>query len=111
MRVTVDKIAEGLATYIDRELVPKVPGIRKWILGMSGAYATKIAENMMKENQKILVSAGIMAEDGMVDIDTFVSHLKRSADMNGPVTEHFPLFGDVTFDSSDVDKLYSYIIN
>ena len=111
MKVTVNQISEGIATYIDRELVPKVPGIRKWVLGMSGAYVLKVAQDMIEENRKLLVSAGIMSEDGMIDIDTLASQLKRSAATNGPVTEHFPILGDITFDSSDVDKLHTYIVS
>ena len=111
MKVTVDRIAEGVATYIDRELVPKVPGIRKWVLGMSGAYAIKMVQDKVAENKNLLTSIGIMSEDGMVDIDTLAANMKRSAQENGAVTEHFPMLGDITFDSGDVEKLYTYIIS
>lgn len=111
MRVTVNQVSEGIATYIDRELVPKVPGIRKWILGMSGAYVSKISQSMIENNRKILVSSGIMSEDGMIDIDTLITQLKISATANGPVTEHIPILGDITFDSTDIDKLHTYIVS
>lgn len=111
MKVTVGQVAQGVATYIDRELVPKVPGIRKWVLGISGAYAGKMIEEKVDEYRDLLISIGVMEEDGMIDIDTLASHLKKSAAVNGPVTEHFPMLGDITFDSGDVDKLHTYIVS
>lgn len=110
MKVTVNQISEGLGSYIDNELMPKVPGIRKWMLGVAGVYAGKMVSDRIKENRKLLESAGIMSEDGMVDIDKFMPYMKAMADKSGPVTEHVSLLGDITFDSSDVEKLYSYIV-
>lgn len=110
MKVTVSQISEGLARYIDNELVPKVPGIRKWFLGVAGAYAGKIVEEKIGENKEVLVGVGIMDEDGMVDLDRFMPHLKAIAKESGPVTEHIAMLGDLTFNASDVELLYSYIV-
>ena len=52
-----------------------------------------------------------MSEDGMIDIDTLITQLKISATANGPVTEHIPILGDITFDSTDIDKLHTYIVS
>lgn len=109
MKVTMQQISEGVARYIDSELVPKVPGIRKWMLGVAGAFAGKIVENAMRDYSSLLSGAGIIGEDGMVDLDKFMPSFKSQANKSGPVTEHLPMLGDITFDSSDVDKLYSYI--
>lgn len=111
MKVTVDQISEGVATYVDRELVPKAPGIRKWMLGLSGAYLGKMVADKAREHKDLLVGMGLMTEDGLVDIDQLASHMKRTASMSGPVTEHFPVIGDITFDSSDIDKLHTYIVS
>ena len=110
MKVTVNQVSEGLASYIDHELVPKVPGIRKWVLGVAGAYAGSMVVEKIKEHKDLLTSLGIMTEDGMVDIDKVMPYMKTMANQSGPVSEHFPMIGDVRFDASDVDKLYSYII-
>ena len=110
MKVTVNQISEGLAKYIDNELVPKVPGVRKWALGLAGAYAGKAIQDKISENSKLLSSLGIMSEDGMVDVDMVLPYIKSMATQSGPVSEHVPMIGDIRFDSSDVDKLYSYIV-
>lgn len=110
MKVTVQQVSEGIGRYIDNELVPKVPGVRKWMLAVAGVYAGKMAGDKISENSKLLKSVGIMSEDGMVDIDKFLPYMKSIAAQGGPVTEHIAMLGDITFDASDVDKLYSYIV-
>ncbi len=110
MKVTVAQISEGLARYIDNELVPKVPGVRKWLLGAAGAYVGKAMADKVEENRKTLESVGIMSEDGMIDIDQLIPRLKATAASSGPVTEHIAMLGDITFDSSDIDRLHSYIV-
>lgn len=110
MKVTVNQISEGVGRYIDGELMPKVSGIRKWFLGVAGVYAGKMVEDKIAEHRDVLINAGIMSEDGMVDIDRFMPQLKAMAAESGPVTEHVSMLGDITFDSSDVEKLYSYIV-
>ena len=109
MKVTVQQISEGVGRYIDNELMPKVPGIRKWMLGIAGIYSGQMIETKIKEYGSVLKSVGIMSEDGMIDIDKFLPHMKAIASQSGPVTEHIALLGDITFDASDVEKLYSYI--
>ena len=109
MRVTPAQISDGIARYVDSELVPKMPGVRKWILGISGAYLGAMAEQKIRENEQMLRSIGIMSDDGMIDIDSLRTRLMSTASSTGPVTEHMPLFGDVTFNSSDVEKLFSFI--
>ena len=111
MKVTVDQISEGVARYVDMELVPKVPGLRKWVLGAFGGYAVKMVKDKAMESREMLESAGLMDADGLVDLDALYSSLRKTAGASGPVTEHLPMLGDVTFDSSDIDKLYTYIRN
>lgn len=111
MKVTINQISEGLARYIDQELVPKVPGIRKWMLGLAGGYAGQMLQGKAAENKVFLESLGVMDADGMIDIDALHTRLKAAADSSGTVTEHIPMIGDVTFDSSDIDRLKSYIVS
>ena len=109
MKVTVNQISEGLGRYIDSELMPKVPGIRKWMLGVAAVYAGQMVNAKIAENAKLLKSVGIMTEDGMIDLDKFMPYMKSLAAESGPVTEHISMLGDITFDSSDVEKLYQHI--
>lgn len=111
MKVTVQQISEGIGRYIDNELMPKVPGIRKWMLGVAGIYAGKMVGDKIMENKALLTSAGIMSEDNMVEIDRFMPYMKKMADQSGPVTEHISVLGDITFDATDVEKLYTYIVS
>lgn len=110
MKVTVQQISEGIGRYIDNELMPKVAGIRKWMLGVAGIYAGQMASDKIVGSSDLLKSVGIMSEDGMIDLDKFMPYVKSMASQSGPVTEHISMLGDITFDASDVDKLYQYIL-
>lgn len=111
MTVTVRQLSDGIAAYIDREMIPRISGLRKWGLGLAGGYAASIVESWIGQNRKMLSDIGIMTEDGMVNIDDLASRMKKTAAEYGPVTEHLPLIGDATFDASDIDKLHTYIIS
>ena len=111
MRVTVQKAAEGLATYFDRELVPKTPGLRKWGLGLLGARAGKMVQYLADKHSDMLMAIGIMNDDKTIEADELMAELKRIASSTGPVTESIPVFGSWTFDAGDIDKLYTYIIS
>ena len=110
MKVTMQQVSDGVARYIDRDLVPKAQGFGKWVIGLSGAYSTAIVQTMMSEHKGLLSSLGIMSEDGMIEIDDLASNLKSVASSVGPVTHHIPIVGDVTFDVSDIERLHSYIV-
>ena len=111
MKVTAEQVAQGLAAYIDRELLPQIPGLRKWGLGFLAARSVQLVQHYMTQYKDVLSLIGVMGDDGMIDIDTVAAEMKRIAATQGPVTEHLPIFGDVTFTVSDIDKLHTYIVN
>ena len=61
------------------------------------------------DNKDMLVKAGYMTEDGMVDIDTIASKAKEVARTTGSVTENLPMLGDVTFTIDDIEALRNCI--
>lgn len=107
--VTLEKAKEGLAMYADKEIVSKIPGVKKWIVALSIPSIILAIEEMICNNKSILVKAGYITEDNMVDIDKVHLELKTIASRTGTVTEHFPIIGDVIFSDHDVDALRAYL--
>jgi hypothetical protein len=110
MKVTIEQMKEGLARYIDAEFTSRLQGFSKWVVPIaSTAIINKKADSLLSENKEILMSLGYMTPDGMIDIDKISNDLIAVANSTGPVTEHFPILGDVTFSASDIESLKRHI--
>lgn len=110
MQVTQQQLMEGLARYVDGEFVGKMQGLRKWAVALASAPLVLEAGNQIEKNKAMLVSAGYLTEDGMVDVDRLYSDAMAIAQKTGSVTEHIPMVGDVTFSASDIEALRNCII-
>lgn len=102
--VTPERIASGISTYVDNEILPQLPTIKAIGLGTVVSLYVRQIPDLIK---KIPGSIGITDESGMIDIDT-VRDVLRSR-FNEPVSIDIPMIGKMTFDQSEVDKLCRYI--
>lgn len=109
MVVTVDQMHDGMARYVDRELVDRASGIMKWGIALIGTNAIDMACKAMRDNCQMLHSLGYMTEDGLVELDKLYEELSAIAKEKGEVVQHLPVAGDVKFTSSDIDLLRRYI--
>lgn len=105
MMVTQEQLKEGLARYIDTEFVSKVQGLRKWGIALATSPLILSLGERIEDSKAMLVSAGYLTEDGMVDIDRLYADAMEVARRTGSVTEHLPIVGDVTFTSTDIESL------
>jgi hypothetical protein len=81
--------------------------------------AARIAIGRLYENQQsvltflqnngIVRAFGVIDSDGDVDIDRLCTDLKREIQKKKKIQVAIPGFGKMSFDASDVDKLYNYI--
>ena len=109
--VTLERAKDGIASYIEKEIISKIQGTRKWMVALSVPSLLVYLDEMIAKNMNLLVKAGYMTEDSMVDVDRLYSELRTIASKTGTVTEHFPLIGDVMFSIDDIDSLRSCILN
>lgn len=108
--VTLEQTKAGIASYIEREIIAKIQGAKKWMVALSVPSILALIDETTEKNKGILIRSGYLTEDGMVDIDKLYSELRLIASKTGTVTEHFPIIGDVMFSISDIDSLKSCII-
>lgn len=112
--VTFDQIERGVAAYLDNELMPMIPeqGFQKIIAGTAISLMIKKTSGkfeMFRENQFVKMM-GVIDESGNVDVETLKDELKKQVPDAGVKVE-VPMIGMLTFHKTDVDKLYSYIVN
>lgn len=112
MKYNSEQILNGLISYADHEIIDKLPTSGKWVVGTAIGMMSNKAE-VFVENIKantIVQMLGIVDEDGMIDADTLISAMRSSADKYGKISVDVPLIGRLSFSSSDVDSLRSYIV-
>ena len=104
------KVIQGIANYIDAELVGKLAGSWKaWLLGGMAVIAMTRAEQIFQGIKYNPAMAALGLVDGEnVNVDILFSELRKQA-QKGTATATLPVIGPVTFTAADVDALYRYI--
>jgi hypothetical protein len=109
--MTFEKVLDGAVRFINENVIP---GMNDW-----QEIAARIAIGRLYENQQsvltflqnngIVRAFGVIDSDGDVDIDRLCADLKREIQKKKKIQVAIPGFGKMSFDASDVDKLYNYI--
>lgn len=106
--VTISQVREGVALYVEKELVSKLNGLVKW--GFAFASNQIISSLDISKYLEYGKQMGYVTQDSMVDIDRLCTDFMRIAREQGSVVQHFAVIGDVTFTERDIDLLRSYIL-
>lgn len=104
------KVINGVANYIDTEIVDKITGWQKWVVGSGVGIALSNATNLfnqLKENEFIKM-LGVIDKNDKIDVDKIYKEMKKQA-KKGSITFNAPMIGAVTLNEQDVDKLYNLI--
>lgn len=104
------RVLNGLAAFVDRELLPALNGSWKaWLLGgMTGIVAAQ-GEAIFNQYKGMPLLASLRLVDGEnINIDLIHAELRKQA-QKGTATISLPIIGPVTFGSADVEKLFQYI--
>lgn len=103
-------VIDGVIRFIDEDLLPKIPGLNKWLIGTAAGIMANKSEELFKEleHNPLIKSLGIM-KDSRIDISCIYKELVRQAE-KGEIIIEIPMIGDIKLDHKDVEKLYMYII-
>lgn len=110
--VSIDKIEQGIAAYLDGELMPQLPnsGFEKVLAGTAISLFIRRSGKIIEryKDNKAVQMLGIMDADGNVDVDVLAEELKKNFPKDGMKLD-IPIIGAMTFHKEDVDKLHEYI--
>lgn len=109
--VTMTQIQNGLAKYIDSEIVASMPGWQKWVFGAAAAIALEnlpATINRWKDHELVKM-LGVIDENGNIDMPKVYQGIKRQS-AKGPVSFDVPGMGTLTLHDADVDKIYNMIM-
>ena len=110
--VSIEQVQNGIANYIDAEIVAKMTGWQKWAVGTAAGVVLQRAPKLYEQarSHPLIQAMGVIDGEGMIDADTLHKELKVQA-QSGPISVDIPKAGTVKFSEADVDKLFAMIKN
>ena len=105
-----NKVINGVAKYIDTEIVDKISGWKKWVIGSGVGIALSNATEVFNKlkNNEVVKLLNIIDNDDKIDVDKIYKELKKQA-QKGAITFDMPMIGPITLNQHDVDRLYELI--
>lgn len=107
---TYDQVYKGIERFVETEVLNKVPGWKKWVIGTGIEMAIMNGTNIfnsLKENE-LVTMLNIIDENDHINISDLYKCLRKQAEQ-GPIVLDIPLIGTMTFSRDDIDKLHFYI--
>lgn len=104
------RVMQGIAAYIDNEIVSQMSGSWKsWVIGSAAGIALSRADEMLTNlaANPIVKALGLIDGEN-IDVETIYEELRRQA-QRGAATVELPMLGAITFSVADVDSLYRHI--
>lgn len=106
--VTIDMIKNGVAMYLDENIMSKYPsgGWQKVLAGSVAAVAINNYADKLRDNAAVQ-AIGLM-DNGQVDIDMLAEEVKQRIPPGG-MHVSIPMLGDAVFHGADIDDLVETI--
>lgn len=107
--VSVAKLEKGIASFLDAEIMPKLPadGIERVLTGTVASLMIKKSMKSLTDN-KALKMLGVQDDKGDIDVDTLAEEFKKNIQKDGFRVD-IPVIGCMVFHESDVDTLLKHI--
>lgn len=110
--VTKEQFMNGLLTYIDNEIIPKLSTAGKWGVGafvvLASSNGINIINSMLQND--VAKALCITNDDGFIDIDLLSKALTTSSKQYGNLQICIPVLGTMTFGEADIESAKRYII-
>ena len=103
-------VLKGIAKYIDNEIIAKINGWQKWVMGAGvGILLSNSTEfyNNLTQNEFVKM-LNVIDKNGEIDVDKIYEEIKKQAQKSS-ITFNAPIVGMITLNEKDVDKIYKYI--
>ena len=100
--VSMNRVQDGIASYIERELCPQMNGWKKAVVATAAGLALR---NFPETMRKLPLG---LANDNEVDVEAIYNEARKH--MDGSIPVDIPYIGTINFSPSDLDTLYNYIM-
>lgn len=109
--VTIEQVKNGLAKYIDAEILPNMTGGKRFALGVCAALMIQNAENTLGKlmDSPAITALGVLDGGNNIDIDKVYAAATDTLKGMEKFSMDLPMLGVLTFRQSDLDALYAAI--
>ena len=106
------QVLKGIAKYVDDEILTKINGWQKWIIGAGVGVSLEKSTNLFNElkNNSMVKTLGIIDKNDKIDVELLYRELKKQA-QKGAITFELQMIGVITLNERDVDIIYSDIVS
>lgn len=111
MKVSIDQLKKGVATYLDTELIPLIDdGFKRVMVGAAVSIAiTKYASVIPALNEnKFIKTLDIIDGENNIDIETLYNAIQSKMTNDG-FSVDVPVLGAIRFKPMDIEKIYKTI--
>ena len=109
MLYTSEQVTKGIISYIDNEVIAKLPTTGKILAGTAVALAVRNNSTLLNNAWEFGKDLGVVNSDGLMDVDQLTNVLRENANRYGAIVMEYPLIGKLTFTADDVDIARRYI--
>ena len=107
-----DRVLDGIIRYLNREVFK---GLNDWQDIMARIAVGRMLGNRESLKRSLMENGffqtlGIMDSSGMVDVEGLADDIRNEIRRKGKISLKIPLLGTFTFSDTDVDNLYTTIM-
>lgn len=110
--VTIAQVQQGVAKFVDTEIVPRLSAVEKLVVGGGAGLITAKLPELAKQysGNKFVSAMGLYdAEHGEIDLDALYNAIKPYIGAD-PIPVTIPYVGlKLKFTQCEIDTLYKYI--
>lgn len=110
--VEIARIRDGVLEYANAHVLPRLTPGRQFAAGMAMGIAASKADALVQDIAKneVIKASGIIAENGMVDIDLLFEAAIAQVRRQKTLPVDIPMIGRLTFTEDDIADLYRTIM-
>jgi hypothetical protein len=111
MKHEFEIVIEGLLKYINNNIYPGMNELQEFAARVVVGRLTSNTESLKEiiTNNGFIRTFGFVDEDGMVDVESVATDIKREIERQEKISFTIPMLGRYTFKPCDVDVLYRTI--
>ena len=113
--VSASKIKQGLAAFLDAELMPMLPatGWESIVVGAASGIILSRIDNVAASlvDSPLAQQISVVNSDGLIDIEVIKDHLKNQIEIKGGLEfNNVPILKKLKLSAEDIEKAYRYIM-
>lgn len=110
--VSTKRAEKGFATFLDKEMVSKLPegSLQRTAIGVASGLMLKKGGDALEslKTNPFIMALGVFDDNGYIDIDLLRDVIKQNIPDMG-LRMKLPVIGTLTIHKGDIDMLHRYI--